>query len=231
MNHNILYVSPSDDFDFETLNAALSDSGFSLTHVPSADQARKHFEERGLPHLLVVDLRLPEGLQLCEEMNRLAGLPIIAVASDDASQEQALMALRCADDYVRRAFFSPEELALRIRRILTRVQNFSYASGPTVAITDWLSFSPAHSRVTVHGEVRKLTPIENAILQVLLAHRGQPVDANILLERVWHAGEIKEDKNALRVHVHRLRQKIEADPDKPRLILTERSQGYTLSGS
>jgi DNA-binding response OmpR family regulator len=64
---------------------------------------------------------------------------------------------------------------------------------------------------------------------VLLAHRGKIVDADTLIERVWRLDPSVKDRNALRVHIHRLRNKIETDPDDPIMILTERGIGYSFA--
>jgi DNA-binding response OmpR family regulator len=96
-------------------------------------------------------------------------------------------------------------------------------------VRDWLSANLVRSRVTVRGEVRTLTPTECALLSVLLAHWGKGVSADTLLERVWRGSEIPADNNALRVHLHRLRSKVEDDPDNPQIVLTDRGEGYRLS--
>ena len=81
----------------------------------------------------------------------------------------------------------------------------------------------------MHGETRKLTPTENALLSVLLVHRGKIIDADTLIERVWWLAPSVKDRNALRVHIHRLRNKLEADPDNPEMIMTERGIGYSFT--
>ena len=172
-----------------------------------------------------------DGLQLCQEMSDKAGLPIVTISADGDSTALAVEALQYADDYIRRAHAAPEEIAMRIRRILSRIENYSYAKGPEIQIYDWLSVDHMNRQVTVRGEVRKLTPTENALLHVLLSHRGKVVDADTLIERVWRLDPSIKDKNALRVHIHRLRSKIEDDPDAPQIIRTERGTGYSLANT
>lgn len=231
---NILIVSNADDLRSDSMVSTLSDAGYQVAYAVDAPEARSHIEQRGLPHLIIIDLRLPDmqGLRLSQELSDLAGLPIITVSANDDATDVALQALEWADDYIRRSHFSPQETALRIRRILSRIHDFSYASGPEIQVYDWLSVNLMAGYVTVRGETRKLTPTENAILSVLLSHRGKVVDTDMLLDRVWREGEIhRGDRNALRVHVHRLRQKIEDDPDDPQVVRTVRGIGYSLASA
>ena len=80
----------------------------------------------------------------------------------------------------------------------------------------------------MHGETKKLTPIENALLHVLLKHRGKVVDADTLIERVWRSDPTVSDRNVLRVHIHRLRQKLEGEDSISPIIVTERGVGYAF---
>jgi DNA-binding response OmpR family regulator len=224
----ILVISSADDIDIEALSAELLTSDYEIQAIPSAQAAREHFEKQGLPHLLVIDLRLEGASELARDMFEAAGMPIITVAPNGGA-DAAVEALRFADDFVRQEYASGPELAMRIRRVLSRIQNFSYATGPEIRISDWLSVDHINRQVTVRGETRKLTPTENALLNVLLTHRGAIVDADTLIERVWRLDPSIKDRNALRVHIHRLRNKIENDPDEPQFILTERGIGYIFA--
>ncbi len=226
----VLLVSDSTDMEVQGLSDELMGAGFEVVRVDDALAARRHIERTGLPHLLIVDMRLPrlEGLKLCQELYDAAGLPIITLSGHSDTAEAAVEALQYADDFIRRPF-SPVEATVRVRRILSRIDNFAYASGPEIRIHDNLSLDQVNRQIKLRGEVRKLTPTENALLSVLLTHRGKIVDADTLIERVWRLDPTIKDRNALRVHIHRLRNKIEDDPDHPHLILTERGIGYSFA--
>lgn len=224
----ILVITNSNDIQFEALSSELLTSDYEIQALASAEAAREHVETNGLPHLMVIDLRLDGTSDLARDMYEAAGMPIITVAPNGGA-DAAVEALRYADDFVRQEYASAPELAMRIRRVLSRIQNFSYATGPEIKISDWLSVDHINRQVTVHGETRKLTPTENALLNVLLTHRGAIVDADTLIERVWRLDPSIKDRNALRVHIHRLRNKIENDPDQPQFILTERGIGYIFA--
>ena len=82
----------------------------------------------------------------------------------------------------------------------------------------------AHQHAIVDGQSIDLTPTETKILYILMRNAGRTVTTDFLLRRLWPLEEVFED--TLRVHVHRLRQKIEADSRKPRYVVTERGLGY-----
>jgi DNA-binding response OmpR family regulator len=206
-------------------------AGFKLTRVTTTDEARGEMEKNGLPHLMIVDFSMDnniDGLEFCEELYESAGMPILIIGKNGDSTD-AVEALRVADDYVHRSYYEPKEIAMRVRRILSRVDNFSYAKGPLIHIAEWLAIDHVNKEVSVHGETRKLTPTENALLSVLITHRGNIVDADTLIDRVWQLDPSVKDRNALRVHIHRLRNKLEEDPDHPQWIRTERGIGYSFA--
>jgi DNA-binding response OmpR family regulator len=228
----VLAVSSADDLDFKAIAKALASEKMDLVRLNNIAEARQWIYSEGLPHLILIDLAGagPEGWGFSEEMYQIANTPIILISEkEDDSTETALTALKHADDFVRRTYATSEELGMRIRRVLSRIQNFSYATGPQVKVTDWLSVDHVKRQVIVNGEARTLTPTENALLGVLLAHRGSVVDADTLIKRVWQLNPSIKDRNALRVHMHRLRNKIEPDPNNPFMITTTRGNGYCLA--
>jgi DNA-binding response OmpR family regulator len=227
----ILLISSSTDLLIEDLSIQLPPSEFELITAKDIEAARQWLKNEGLPHLMIIDLSPPNtaGLQFAEQMYAVAGMPIITIAeNNDPPQQIVLEALKYTDDFIRRDDVSSEELAMRIRRILSRVQNFSYASGSQVQIAEGITIDPVKRELVVHGSIRLLSPTENALLNVLLVNRGQFVDAKTLINRIWHLDPSAKDWNALRVHMHRLRRKLEKDPEHPQLIMTERGTGYRL---
>lgn len=218
-----------DDAGLHSQNDQLFSEGFEAIYVPDGASALEYVEQYGFPHLMIVHVDLPDmsGLALCQQVQSLADLPVI-VLSSQPGPGQAVKALQYADDYVRMPV-EPEELIMRIRRVLSRMDNFSYASGPLLQICDSLQVNYVQQQVVVGEDERHLTPTENALLQVLIKHRGHVVDADTLIERVWRTGVSIQDRNSLRVHMHRLRQKLEREPDDPGLIQTERGIGYLFT--
>ncbi len=212
------------------LHDRLYNEGLQATFCPDGGSALRAIRQSGMPHLLITDLDLPDmdSLALCRELQGLADLPII-ILSGREEPGLAAKALQVADDYVRKPV-EPDELAMRIRRILSRIGNFSYAAGPLIEICDHLTIDQFHRRVVVDGKPRQLTPTEGTLLQVLIKHQGTVIEPDVLIERVWRAGFNIQDRNALRVHIHRLRHKLEREPGSPSIIVTERGQGYVFVG-
>jgi DNA-binding response OmpR family regulator len=209
----------------------LLNAGFDVITAADPQSARQHIEQNGMPHLLVVELEGSgsEGLNLCRDLFDVAGLPIITI-SDDDSTDLAVRALTYADDHIRRQYVK-DELAIRARRILSRIQDFSYADRPALEVYDWFFYNNVKDEITIRGQTKKLTPTENSILRILLKYKGKVIDTATLIERVWQADPTEGSENALRVHIHRLRHKIELNPPAPRVIFTARGEGYILQST
>lgn len=209
----------------------LADTGYNVQRVNSGGDARQHLERHGSPHLVVIALPLPDidGLGLCQELHEQAQLPIIALAKQ-GSADEAVRALRYVDDYIRQPV-AADELVARIVRVLRRIADFSYAAGPELDLGGGLILYPILGELVVEGEVEKLTPTESALLQILATHRGQIVPSTILSQQVWNTELSDEIQNNLRVHIHRLRRKLQRDPDAPLPITTKHAVGYALRES
>jgi len=221
-------VVESDPQTSELIEDYLTDHNYEVTLVRTPQEARANIAENGFPHIMVVDAVQPgmEGLALCEELRAEDRLfPVIVITADD-SEAVVVRALQTADDYVVKPV-QEKILLLRIQNILRRIADFSYAVQPPIQINDRIVVDPLRRRVIVDGIQKALTPTELGLLMMLLKHRGEPVDSSTLISNVWWFSEdIYED--TLRVHIHRLRKKIEVNPKDPQMILTERGIGYSL---
>jgi DNA-binding response OmpR family regulator len=227
----ILVLSDTCHIDIDGLIAELDAAQYQVIVVESIQEAHDWMTQRGLPHLLIVAFAPShlDYLKFSHEVVESTGLPLLLIADNLIPLGEALDALRNADDLVCCQYATPQELVLRIRRILSRIGDFSYATGPSIKITDWLSADMAGHTVTLHGETRKLTPTENSLLNILLAYRGEVVDFERFFEWISAVNPTMRDKNALRVHMHRLRKKIGDNSENPAMILTERGVGYRLT--
>ncbi|HXQ50622.1 MAG TPA: response regulator transcription factor [Stellaceae bacterium] len=180
---------------------------------------------RSAVDVLVLDLGLP-GIDGFEVIKRVRGggssLPIIVLSSrtDERGKVEALDL--GADDYVTKPF-GIDELLARIRAALRhRLQQ--EGERPVFKSGD-LAVDLVRRIVTVRGEEVKLTPREYDLLRLLVAHAGKVLTHKFVLREVW-GGE--SDVQYLRIYIRALRQKIEADPERPRHILTETGVGYRL---
>lgn len=229
MTPRILLVDDEADIRW-TVGALLEDEGFEVTTAGSAAEAMARIEDEGIPHLALVDIMMPEvdGIELCRRLHEVSDLPIMLLTAVD-DQKSITAAIRdFAEDYVVKPF-DPDELAARIRRVLGRLETFEHVTGPTLEIDGRLTLELASRRATVDGVEVELTPTETRLLHVLLRNSGRPVSTRHLLQRLWPREEVFED--SLRVHVHRIRRKIEEDPSAPRHLLTERGVGYRFEAA
>ena len=177
--------------------------------------------------IVIVDLGLPDmdGSEVVERIRSWSNVPIIvlSVRSSEAQKVQVLEA--GADDYVVKPFGMAELLA-RVRVALRR-QSRASTGEPTVVVGP-LTIDLAARAVTLNGQRLTLTPKEYRLLQVLAQHAGNVVTHQHLLKEVWVSIHV-HDTHYLRIFVRKLRQKIEPNPDMPRILMTELGVGYRLA--
>jgi DNA-binding response OmpR family regulator len=197
----------------------------------SGEEGLDLIKRHGLPHLALVDIYLPygmNGLQFCESVLAFSDLPIIMLTSVDEDETIIQSIDRFAEDYVTKPF-NPAELVARVRRVLRRIGSFAYTLNPETVVDERLSVSFPFQRVTVSGNEIALTPTETKLLYILMRNAGQTVTTDFILRRLWPLETAYEDR--LRVYIHRLRRKIELPSEQPRYILSERGIGYSFSRS
>ena len=210
------------------LSRRVSRAGYDVRTATSGPAALKQLE--GVwPSLLIVDLMMPgmDGFELCRRVKRLADLPIIVLSAVDVSEAKVSALELYAEDYVTKPF-DPDELVARIQRVLRRAA----VGTPQVSLDGGdVEVDFASRRLTTPAGTHQLTPTEARLLHVLAAAADRIVPTEELLNRVWTDAD-GADPSYLWVTVRRLRRKLEADPDHPRYLLTERGIGYRLmSGS
>lgn len=207
------------------LSRRVSRAGYETRTASSGGEALKLLEH-SWPALLVVDLMMPgmDGFELCRRVKQLADLPIIVLSAvDDAEAKVSALELY-AEDYVTKPF-DPDELVARIQRVLRRAA----IGNPQISLDQGdVEVDLATRRLTTPSGTHQLTPTEARLLQVLAASVDRVVPTDELLDRVWTDAD-GADPSYLWVTVRRLRRKLEADPDRPRYLITERGIGYRLT--
>jgi two-component system KDP operon response regulator KdpE len=177
-----------------------------------------------VPDLVVLDLNLPgiDGMDVCRRLRSWTQVPILvlSVREDEAGKVQALDL--GADDYLTKPF-GVEELLARVRALLRR-SRLEEGDPPRFEV-DGVVVDLAARRVTRMGADVHLTKTEWALLLALVEHPGKLLTHRWLLDRVWGAG-YQEDVEVLRVFVSQLRRKIEPDPSRPAMIVTDPGVGY-----
>lgn len=206
------------------LAPVLTAAGYTVDIADSAAKARTHLSSESVD-LVLLDLGLPDedGKSLIEPATA-TGAAVIVISARHQEAEKIASLDRGADDYVDKPFeigvlVARIRAALR-RRGMTAARQGSYSNGP-------LHVDLAARRVTLEGQVVKLSPKEWDLLRVLVASAGQVVTHKKLLVAGW--GSTSADAQYLRVYMGLLRQKIEEDPSSPRIVLTEPGVGYRLA--
>lgn len=208
------------------LRSSLAAQGYRVVEADTGAAALHQIAETR-PDLIVLDLGLPDrdGLDLIREIRQSAETPIVvlSVRDDEKGKVQALDL--GASDYVTKPF-GTEELLARVRAAL-RHRLLEQGERPTFRLKD-LEVDLVRRIVTRRQERIHLTPKEYDLLRLLIAHAGKVLTHRQLLREIWGPAHV-EDSDYLRSYVRMLRSKIEDDPTRPQLILTEAGVGYRLN--
>jgi len=201
----------------------LEREGFATLEAGDGNVAR-HLIQRHSPSLVVLDVMLPgtDGLELCRWIRRESDLPVIMLTARGEEADRIVGLELGADDYVTKPF-SPRELAVRVRTVLRRAQPAT-PKHERLAF-DGLEIDGPTREVTKDGEPVRLTAKEFDLLRFLASHPRQVFSRDQLMDRVW-GYEAALDTGTVTVHVRRLREKIEADPSRPRFLQTVWGVGY-----
>jgi len=205
------------------LRMGLTTQGYEILEASNGKTALDKLAEE--PALIILDLGLPDiqGHELLRTIRaRNEGVPIVVLSSrgDEAGEVQALDL--GADDYLTKPF-GMDELLARLRAAL-RHQLQIKGERPVFRTGD-LSVDLVRRIVKVGEREVKLSPKEYDLLRVLVQHAGKVLTHRFLLKELW---DELTDAQYLRVYVRQLRQKIEADPERPQFVLTETGIGYRL---
>ena len=215
-----------DDRDLrELIGFALTQAGFLVVKAADGPSAVRTFDAEG-PDLVVLDINMPgaSGFQVCETIRARSGVPIMMLTVR-SEEEDLIKALDLgADDYLTKPF-SPKTLLARIKALLRRA---GMESAATPLAAGHIALNVEEHTASIRGGAPvRLTKLELRLLQMLLANAGRTVSSDRLLVHVW-GHRNSGDRQLLKQLVHRLRQKIEADPALPRYLQTAAGAGYKL---
>ncbi len=208
------------------LQSSLQLNGYVSVSVSKLDEAKEYFLQHK-PQLTILDLNLPDGdgAEFITSIRTYSDLPIIVLSAKQSEQEK----VRCfdlgADDYLAKPF-GIKELLARIRVSLKRTTKMSLRDD--VYKVDALEIDLANQLVKLNNAALHLTPIEFKLLFELVQKPGKAFTHRQLLTNVW-GSEYVDDIHYLRIHMGRLRAKLEDNPATPRYILTEAGIGYRLA--
>ena len=220
-----------DDRDLvEVLTYVLQREGFSVVAAFDGEGAWRQFQSEQ-PSLVILDINMPgiDGLEVCRRIREASTVPVVMLTAR-ADEVDIIRALGLgADDYVTKPF-SPRQLIARVKAVLRRAAAVPVSvppSEPEELRSGVLHLDLRTRTMTRRGEVIHLTPLEYKIMVFLLRNQGRVLGSAAIVEHVWgYVGSGNED--LVKVHVHRLRQKIEDDPQSPMHVRTVPGAGYII---
>jgi DNA-binding response OmpR family regulator len=186
--------------------------------------------EREQVDLVVLDLMLPnvDGLEVCRRLRAQSPVPIIMLTARDDELDKVVGLELGADDYITKPF-SIREFRSRVRALLRRSALGTRDNGRELIALDGVEIDAARRTVHVNGRPVSLTYVEFELLKAMAAKPGRVFTRQALLEALWGNAAYREPRT-IDVHVRHLREKLEADPREPELILTVRGVGYRCKG-
>ncbi|HEY3310116.1 MAG TPA: response regulator transcription factor [Anaerolineales bacterium] len=209
----------------EVVSLYLRRAGYQVQSLGNGLAAQEALEQH-LPDLVVMDLMLPglDGLSLTRWLRERSEIPIIMLTSRREEIDRIAGLEIGADDYVVKPF-SPQELVSRVRAVLRRAGGEKTSDSERSVVAGSLKIDPLARSVVLNGAGIELTAKEFDMLYLLVRHPRQVFSRDHLLENVWGTSEYI-DPGTVTVHVRRIREKIEADPANPALLLTVWGVGY-----
>jgi two-component system KDP operon response regulator KdpE len=205
------------------LRTSLQAAGYEVEVAATAAKALTSAATH-TPDGVILDLVLPDGsgIDVCRELRSWTNVPILVLSAVGDEQEKVAALDAGADDYVTKPF-GVDELLARLRAALRRVDA---VTGPVVELGD-LVVDLERRLVTLRGEPIALTPTEFELLRLFVRNEGKLLTHPTILREVW-GPRYGAESHYLHVYVSQLRRKIEADPARPRVLLTEPGAGYRL---
>ena len=209
------------------LRATLTGQGYRLFEAATAADGLVEVASRQ-PDVVIIDLGLPDldGLEVIRRLREWSKVPVIVLSARGQERDKVGALDAGADDYVSKPF-SAGELLARLRVALRHAAGAAHEDSAAFKVGE-LQVDLLRRHVTVAGADVRLTPIEYKLLATLVRHAGRVVTHQQMLREVW--GPTHDDQpHYVRVYMAHLRHKIEAQPARPRYLLTEPGVGYRLA--
>ena len=204
------------------MKATLVGHNYEVIEARTGEEALETIPKES-PNLILLDMNMPGmgGLETCRAIRSGADTPVIILSVRNTEKDKVAALDAGADDYVTKPF-GIEELLARIRAALRRSPS---EGGPRSFQSKGLDIDFETRRVRARGADVRLTPKEFELLRYLVGHAGKPVTHRELLQAVW-GPDYGDEPEYLRVFINQVRKKIEANPAKPKYIVTVPWVGY-----
>jgi two-component system KDP operon response regulator KdpE len=209
------------------IRATLTSHGYRLLEAGTAAEALTLATTHN-PELVLLDLGLPDGdgIEITRRIREWSTMPIIVISARGREDDKVTTLDAGADDYLTKPF-GVNELLARMRVALRHAQTPTSANSTQVMTFGDLKIDLARREVLVGTNQVHLTPIEYKLLVFLAHHAGKVVTHQQILKEVW--GPVYANQaHYVRVHMAELRKKIESNPARPKLLVTEPGVGYRL---
>lgn len=209
------------------IRASLLSHGYRVLEAELASEAVRLMTSHN-PELVLLDLGLPDadGIQLTKELREWSRVPIIVLSARGREDDKVLALDAGADDYLTKPF-GVNELLARMRVALRHAQTALTASATPILELGTLRLDLERRQVFSGSEELHLTPIEYKLLVLLAQHAGKVLTHRQILKEVWGPAYASQT-HYVRVHMAELRKKVELDPARPKLLVTEPGVGYRL---
>lgn len=207
------------------IRACLERNGYEVIEAATGEEALGAAVE-SQPGIVILDLGLPDmdGMAVLRRLREWSKVPIIVLSVRDRDTEKVLALDSGANDYISKPF-STNELLARLRVI----QRYDQPAAKVSVFTSGdLQVDLAARTVKVRGQIIKLAKTEYALLRYFVQHAGRVLTHSQLLREVWELDDVEKTAR-LRVYVTYLREKLEANPAKPELLITVPGVGYRLN--
>lgn len=222
-----IQIIDSDANSVELARIALEFEGFQVISIFCGSEELKSLYQKPAD-MILIDVALPaiDGWGICRNIRAAGDTPIIIVTSLDSLGDRLKGLGLGADDYIVKPF-DPQELVARVKAVLRRSDTSGNQEETVLKIGDF-DVDFLSQEVSVRGSKVNLTPKEFRLLSCLIKNRGQVVSPKQLLIHVW-GPQYDTEVSYVKLYIRYLRSKIEADPAKPRYVVTERKLGYRFT--
>ncbi len=207
------------------LTYTLEQDGYETDTAVDGQEALDLFRKNSYD-LVLLDVMLPkiDGLSVCQRIRESSNVPIIMLTAKGEDMDKILGLEYGADDYMTKPF-NILEVRARIRSVLRRAGSQPVQAQKIIRVHD-MEVNLLKRTVTLGGNELRLTAKEFDLLQLFITNRGRPFSRREMLDAVWKQDDYAGDARTVDVHIRRLREKIERNPDEPEFIFTKWKVGY-----